>query len=59
VDVSDQLHSPAALIPLKFPGTHWVEEYMDTSSGLDEMSKTRNTVSTLPRNLNSVVQPVA
>jgi hypothetical protein len=59
VEVSGQLHAPAALPPEKTPRTHWIGGWMDPRSSLDDLEKRKFLT---PLGLNSdpsVVQPVA
>jgi len=39
MEVSGQLHAPAALPPEKIPGAHWIEGWMDPRAGLDAAVK--------------------
>jgi hypothetical protein len=58
--VSGQLHAPAALLPWKSPGTHFIGGWVDPRAGLDDMEKWK--VLNLPGlelPLPLVVQPVA
>jgi hypothetical protein len=61
MEVSGQLHAPAALPPGKEPpGIHFIGRWMDPRAGLDDMEKWR--FFTLPGfelTLPVVVQPVA
>jgi len=34
VEVSDQFHAPAALMPGKYPGNHWTEGRVGPRAGL-------------------------
>jgi hypothetical protein len=39
LEVSGQLHAPAALAPEKSPGTHFIGGWVDPRAGLDDMEK--------------------
>lgn len=39
MEISGQLHVPAALAPRKEPGTHWTGGWLDTTVGLDVLGK--------------------
>jgi hypothetical protein len=40
MEVSVQLHAPAALSPVKeSPGTHWIGGWVDRRGGLNEVEK--------------------
>jgi hypothetical protein len=39
LEVSGQLHAPAALPPGKSPGNHFIGGWVDPRAGLDDMEK--------------------
>jgi hypothetical protein len=59
LEVSGQLHAPAALLPGTAPGTHWIGGWMGPRTGQDDVEKTK--FMTLPglELRPSFVQPVA
>jgi hypothetical protein len=60
LEVSGQLHVPAALPPGKSPGTHFIGGWVDPRVGLDYMEKWKFfTLPGLELPLPLVVQPVA
>jgi hypothetical protein len=60
LEVSGQLHAPAALPPGKSPGTHFICGWVDPGAGLDDMEKCKFfTLPGLELPPLLVVQPVA
>jgi hypothetical protein len=60
LEVSGQLHAPAALPPGKSPGTHFIGGWVDPTAGLDDMEKWKLfTLPGLELPLPLVVKPVA
>jgi hypothetical protein len=58
MEESDQLHAPAALLPVeRAPGTHWVEAWVGPRAGLEAMDKRKSLTSA--RNRIPAVQPIA
>jgi hypothetical protein len=56
MEVSDQLHTPAALPPGEVgPGTHWIGGWVGPRAGLDVVEKSLAPA----RNRTPVFQPVA
>jgi hypothetical protein len=39
MEVSGQLHAPAALHPGKEPGTHWMGDLVNPRAGVDDMER--------------------
>jgi hypothetical protein len=42
MEVSGQLHDPAALSPEKYPGTHWIESWVGSRAGLNSVEKRKS-----------------
>jgi len=45
MEVSGEIHTPAALLPGKEPGTHWIGGWVGPRVGLDAVAKRRNPLS--------------
>jgi hypothetical protein len=60
MEVGGQLHDPAALLPGKIPGTHWIGDWVGLRAVLDVVVKRK--IPSLCRESNPrtpIVQPVA
>jgi hypothetical protein len=42
MEINGQLHAPAALPPLKAPGTHWIGGCVGPRAGFDAVEKEKN-----------------
>jgi hypothetical protein len=42
MEVSGQLHAPAALPSGKDPSTHWIGRWVDSAAGLNEMAERKS-----------------
>jgi hypothetical protein len=57
--VSGQLHAQAALIPGKYPSTHWIGSLVGPRAGVDAVVKTNYPFPIPVSNRTSVFQPIA
>jgi hypothetical protein len=55
LEVSGQLHTPAALPPGRISGTHWIGGWVDPIAGLDDVKK-RKFLTLLARLLVNVIR---
>jgi len=59
MEVSSQLHVPAAVTPRKNPGTHCMGSWVCPKAGLDAAAKRKHPLLVPTGNRTPVIQPVA
>jgi hypothetical protein len=58
MEVSGQLHAPAALSGVRAPGTHWIGGWVRPKAGLEAVVKKINSITEPAGNWTPAIQPV-